>query len=348
MTGQMLSTKTTKLLCEYAQIYPRAIQLAAHGKSGLNVLKWTRQHWYNVSELTLQMDASVPDIERFIQEPSSVAPSSELQKLHIACSIAVIDGSPSFQAWLKRFILAHADRLKVLSLHMGTVPFVPPLPQLKNLVLYTRRNLPPEAFHCISQLPSLTSLCLGCGGLDQKSDLYKVDLALCAQLREVCFKTTLPDSIRLPAACQLAVRCTARQAMLYPKILREHCSLLDLHVEWLAWRKDFQTFLGATGLPPFLLLRSLTLHAESFGKRANYFVVSGSHLPNLTELRIECLTLWLRIEASARLKMLSLSVESRMYISVMEYSALCSRLERMRCYSTEKLPWRTSLDWEGP
>ncbi|BDA48766.1 hypothetical protein COCOBI_12-4480 [Coccomyxa sp. Obi] len=319
------------------EVQPRLIQVVAHGPSGLRPLRWLCNHWFNVSEMAVEINVTVPDVERFIQEASSAAPSGQLQKLHMACSITMINDSPCLQAWMKRVILAHADNLKVLSLHLGIVLILPTLPRLKNLVLCTTRNLSKEEIHCISQLPSLTSLWLGSEGVGKQAKVYEVDLALCPQLQRVCFSTTLPTVIRLPATCKLGIRSTARQAMANSDMWRERCSLLDLHlnhqVEWVAWQPEFCTFLGTPGLPPFLLLTSLTLRAETLGHHTNYLVICGSHLPNLTELRLRCLAMYLRLEASNRLKTISLSVEFAMRMDVTDYPALCSQLERIRFYS---------------
>jgi hypothetical protein len=315
----------------WQRMQPRSIVLWANGTSEL---RWLANHLEKAQLLNL--NTGILDFT-----------SEEVQQIMARCAQKVgrvkqlmlygIDGReepPSTPPWLQNFFRAVADSLDVMQLSIFPSLLVPPMRNLKHLVVeleaFYEHDLPRLSF--LYKLPSLLTLSLG----NMKDlPLPALDLTSCAHLQAVSLLHLVPVGLNVPASCSVALLGDWQAIAKHAKELCNTLTGLSIHNR----EGDFDATLSpalSSLVNATMMLTTLHIFTEGVGGGTVCQLSLGSNLRALREVLISCTTsLVLTVTAPLSLRVLGAIATGALRLVLDHPDVLAASLSWLNVYSSE-------------
>jgi hypothetical protein len=240
---------------------------------------------------------------------------------------------PTLQNACLALLLGSSRGLHALSVQMQKVLTVPPLCNLRHLVLTSEEGLTAMAAAELSRLASLETLFLG-----QRDELRPfispdivVDLASLANLHAVALDGVVPQHVRLPVSGQCLLHIAGWGADVYRFAVREAGSISSLRVlvHEHHGAVDLRSIFGACCNLTRLLLRT----DQKLGSPGQPISLRAE-MANLLYLSIDAPSIYLQISSDAnRLAEIALRCE-RLWLGVEDVGTVCAALQSCKAQFT--------------
>ncbi|BDA49803.1 hypothetical protein COCOBI_14-4230 [Coccomyxa sp. Obi] len=172
-------------------VQPEHIDIQVASESAL---AWVQTHWGQASRLQLTWDRrDVPWVMAH-----NAASLTSLKRLEVS----LLEERMPTTAMLLTWLLAQAPQLELLYLHHPRVFVVPPIRNLRHLIMESGDYMA-TSVASIRQLRNLQTLSLGRAGPDLEVECAEFDLACLPQLSDVCIDSLVVHRVNLPKDCRL-------------------------------------------------------------------------------------------------------------------------------------------------